>query len=85
MLMMATGTRGYTERAAYLCALTEQLAQADGLISILEMETKARTEMLGNKANCKDLTLDTRSALMKKLILPPSDKQHVSSQPVIQD
>ena len=71
LLLIASVTGGYAKRGAYSCAFAEQMGLADGVISITDMETKARTEMLKNDPECKDQTPDMRNTLMKKLVLPP--------------
>ena len=69
---MSTVSGGSATRGAYTCAFVEQMAKADGVTSITDMEARARTEMLKTNPNCEGQVPEARTTLMKPLALPPA-------------
>ena len=72
LLLMSTVSGGSATRGAYTCAFVEQMAKADGVISIADMEARARTDMLKTNPNCEGQVPEARTTLMKPLVLPPA-------------
>lgn len=72
LLLRSSITGGFATRGAYTGALANQIAKADGVTTITDMETAAKTEMFYKHPDTKKQIPEMRSLLMKKLILPPA-------------
>lgn len=67
LLLMATIVGDRAERGSYTGALAKQISRADGKTTILEMETRARIEMMNENPQ---QTPEMRNTLKRSLILP---------------
>ena len=72
LLLLSAVTGSFAKRGAYTGALAEQIAAADGVKIIEELQATARIEMLKNHPEYKAQIPEMRSTLMKKLVLPPA-------------